>query len=340
MAVTYQSALFAQFFDDFSQNVLPVTPIKKYYQIARFVLEVSYYQENIAFFEQSVAHLEISARKSDFTITVVSESDTQITPPNAFWGKEAIAADGIFSSDDEQYVAHYQQEYEIFQITDCVEKRAFYWMQNEDQLPEWERSFSFRNILHHFTENTSYCMLHAAGLGTEEGGVILPGKGGSGKSNTSLACVGSKILYLGDDFLLVDTETFTAFSLYNIAKIEQHRLPFFTEIENNIQPEKLLSNGKLPFFLYPFFKHALINSFPIKAILLPQFSGLENTTISPTTAAESLKAMAPSTLGLLKASQKTFKKMVQIAQRLPEFMLHTGTDLQQIPVAIEKLLFD
>lgn len=340
MAVTYHSALFAQFFDDFFQNILPVTPTKKYYQIARFVLEVSYYQNNVAFFEQSIAHLEIAVSKADFAICVVSENDTHITPPNAFWGKEAIAADGLFSSDDERYTAHYQQEYGIFQIADCVDKKAFYWMQHEVKLPEWERSFSYRNILHYFTENTSYCMLHAAGLGTKYGGVILPGKGGSGKSNTSLACIGSNILYLGDDFLLVDTDTLTAFSLYNIAKIEHHRLEYFNTIKDNIKPEKVLSNGKVPFFLHPIFKQFLIPNFSITAILLPQFSGLENTTVSPSTAAESLKAMAPSTLGLLKASQKTFKKMVQIAQHLPSFILHTGTDLQQIPIVIEKVLFN
>lgn len=340
MAVTYPSALFADFIEQFSQNVLPITPVKKYYQIARFVLEVSYYQENVAFFNQSVAHLEVTAQDADFKISVVSENDTQLTPPNAFWGKEAIAADGIFSSDDEHYIAHYQQEYGIFQVADTCEKRAFYWMQNEDQLPEWERSFSFRNILHHFTENTSYCMLHAAGLGTSEGGVILPGKGGSGKSNTSLACVGSNILYLGDDFLLVDTETLTAFSLYNIAKIEQHRLSFFTEIQNKITPENVFASGKIPFFLYPSFRMSLIKSFKVKAILLPQFSGLQNTAVEQASAAESLKAMAPSTLGLLKASQKTFKKMVQIAQSLPSLHLKTGTDLQQIPKMIENVLLN
>jgi hypothetical protein len=338
MLITFQPALFTAFFEEFKQNVIQISPIKKYYQIARFVLEVAYYQEDILFFEHSIAHLEIGPTKADFYIAVVSENDTEITPPNAFWDKAAITAGGIFSSNDNRYVAYYQQVYGIFQITDTLEKRAFYWMQHEEQLPEWERSFSFRNILHHFTENTNYCMLHAAGLGTNGVGVILPGKGGSGKSNTSLACVGSNILYLGDDFLLVDTESLTAFSLYNTAKIEQHRLPFFEKVFRNIQSRKVLTNGKMQFFLYPFFKDCLIKSFTIKAIVLPQFSGLESTTITSTSATESLKAMAPSTLGLLKASQKTFKKLAHIAQNVPVFILKTGTDLEQIPVTIASLL--
>jgi hypothetical protein len=338
MAVTYPSALFTQFFDDFYQNLSTVLPIKKFYQIGRFTLEVSYYQSDISFFNLSIAHLEIAASNVDFVISVISENDTQLTPPNAFWGKEAIAIDGIFQSDDAKFIAHHSHEYGFFQIADTIHKRAFYWMQHEAKLPEWERSFSFRNILHYFTENTNYCMLHAAGLGTSNGGVILPGKGGSGKSNSSLACIGTNIQYLGDDFILVDVETLTAFSLYNIAKIEQHRLPYFDYINSVINFEKLLNNGKIPFFLYPTFNRFLIKSFKIKAIVLPNFSGYENTSIDNCSAAESLKAMAPSTLGLLKASNTTFKKMVRIAQNLPSYVLHTGTNLPQIPKTIKQLL--
>lgn len=341
MAVTYQSALFADFFEQFSGSINDYMGIPKYYQFGDKVLEVKYLHQNIQYFGQSIAHLEIAPCISDFKITVVSNIDTGIHPPDAFWTKEIIGTDGVITSDTHQYVAHYNSISNFFQIADNVNSKAIYWFENEDKIPDWERSFSFRWILHHFTEPTKYCMLHAASLGCTSGGVILPAKSGSGKSNTSLACIGTSVKYMGDDFVLIDTESLTAYSLYNCAKIEYSRVAFFPSLASTFSNDfKNDSNTKSHIYLYPQFKNFILKSFKIKAILIPQFMGNLHTEITITNAIEGLKAMAPTTIGVLKATNNTFKKMAHLSKRLPNYYLKTGTSLEEIPKTIESLLLE
>ena len=339
MSVMYPPALFEQFFKKFSDKIATKNAINKYYVIGEWILKVTYCQKNYNYFGEAIAHLEVESQKENFSICVISQSDTEIVPPNAFWGEELIGTGGVFYSTDERYVAHYNSTNCFFQIADNSNNNAIYWLKDEALIPDYERSFSFRWILHHFTENTNFCMLHAAGLGNEKGGFILPAKSGSVKSNTSLACIGTSIKYLGDDFILVDSIKLIAYNLYNCAKIEPQRIQFFPKIASFfLHKFKQYDTEKAHIYLYPQFKNSLIKSFKIKAILIPRFTGNTTTETNNASAADSLIAMAPTTIGVLKASKKSFQKMVKIARHLPAFSLETGSNLSEIPTKIDLLL--
>lgn len=339
MVITYQTDLFADFFNNFLNKIATKNGIIKYYLIGKWILKVTYCQKNYNYFGEAIAHLEVDSSKEDFSICVISHIDTAIVPPNAFWGEELIGTNGVFYSADERYVAHYNSINNYFQIANNINNTAIYWLQNEELIPDYERSFSFRWILHHFTEKTDFCMLHAAGLGNTKGGFILPAKSGSGKSNTSLACIGSNIKYLGDDFILVDSVNLIAYNLYNCAKIEPRRIRYFKKISSVLNDNLTKYNSeKAHIYLYPQFKSSLINSFKIKAILIPQFTGNLTTIISKASAADSLIAMAPTTIGVLKASKLSFQKMAKITKNLPAFSIKTGSNLSEIPAKINLLL--
>ena len=62
-------------------------------------------------------------------------------------------------------------------------------------------------------------MVHAAAVGDESGGVLLVGRGGSGKSTTALSCLGTQVGYLADDYCLVEmVEGPRVHSLYTSGK--------------------------------------------------------------------------------------------------------------------------
>jgi hypothetical protein len=67
----------------------------------------------------------------------------------------------------------------------------------------WERSAPARRVLHWWAADHGCQLVHASAVGTPDGGVLLAGRGGSGKSTTALACIGSGLGYAADDYCLV-----------------------------------------------------------------------------------------------------------------------------------------
>jgi hypothetical protein len=91
-------------------------------------------------------------------------------------------------------------------------------------------------------------------------------------------------------------------------------------------------------FLWNHFPEQLIPSFPLQYVLLPKFSGTADTRLIPASSADALRALAPSTLGLLKADEHYFAKIASAVRKWPSYHFQTGTELQQISASISNLL--
>ena len=108
----------------------------------------------------------------------------------------------------------------ILSAMDMEENVAIYWIRDARNTPYYEKGYPLTKIFNWWTETRNLQCVHAAAVGTPEGGVLLAGKSGSGKSTTSLLCLNSELLYVSDDTSLVawNPEPY-AFSLYNTAKL-------------------------------------------------------------------------------------------------------------------------
>jgi hypothetical protein len=181
--------------------------------------------------------------------------------------------------------------------------------------------------------------VHAAAVGNETGGVLLPGKSGSGKSTTSLACLGSELSYVSDDTSLISCKRAPyVYSLYNTAKIGhfQHLPHLESYVSNAVRVE----NEKGMIFLHQHFPRKIISGFPLKGILVPRITGEETTHIKSTTPGMALKALAPSTLFQLPgAGLQAFRLMSQLVKEVPCFRLNLGTDMEEIPKVIQQFLY-
>jgi hypothetical protein len=79
--------------------------------------------------------------------------------------------------------------------------------------------------------------------------------------------------------------------------------------------------------------------FPLKAVLLPCVTGLEDTRLEPASPADALLALAPSTiLQLPGAGGAALRLLAAVAARLPCYWLRLGTDLDRAAGAIQDLL--
>lgn len=78
---------------------------------------------------------------------------------------------------------------------------------------------------------------------------------------------------------------------------------------------------------------------PIRAILVPRVTGRRDTTIRRVPSAVGIRALAPTTLAHLPGhGGGTLAKLTRLCAAVPCFELAAGTDLPQLPAAVDRLL--
>lgn len=229
----------------------------------------------------------------------------------------------------------------VLSILDTQENMALYWTEDASLLPYWDRGSPLRGILNWWTSQRNLQFVHGGAVGNSQGGVLLAGKGGSGKSSTALSCLNSELVYASDDYCLVETDPEPiVYSLYNTAKLKGKKdLERFPHLAPMISNPDRLDEEKAMIFVQSHFPEKIVNQLPLKAILVPRVTGQLNTRVKPTSSMVALKALAPSTIFQLpKTGKIAFARMSQLVKQLPCYVLELGTDIPQIPQTIINLL--
>lgn len=229
---------------------------------------------------------------------------------------------------------------DLFSALDIEQRLAVYWCQDAAQLPLYEKGAPLRSILHWWFRGLDLQLVHAGAVGTASAGVLLAGKGGSGKSTTCLACLNSDLLYVSDDYSLIGLEPGPyVHTLYNTAKVRPDNLHRVPHLEDKIANSGSWQQEKALFFLQEHFPQKVAAGMPLHAIFLPRVTGKIDTSLSPATARDSLSALLLSTMHQLAGSdEKTVVTIQRLVNTLPSYHLHLGTDLEQIPIVINNHL--
>lgn len=225
-------------------------------------------------------------------------------------------------------------------LLDLEENLAFYWIDDSAAVPHYETGAPLLAIFHWWFESLGLQLVHAGSVGTPNGAVLLVGKGGSGKSTSALACLGSKLGYLGDDYCLLDPAAPAGVhSIYATGKLHPDNAIYRQALDQAHYNSASVPDEKRVFAFASLMPEALLNEAPLAAFVIPKWTGLEKCTWGRTSAAAALAAAAPSTvLQLPGAGRQTFAKLGSAAKQVPAFTLDTGTDLDSIPAAIQSIL--
>jgi hypothetical protein len=228
-------------------------------------------------------------------------------------------------------------------ILDRESGQAFFLLRGDAPLPFWELSSPFRHILHSWFSSRGLQYTHAGAVGGPDGGVLLVGKGGSGKSTTSLLCVSAGMQYAGDDYCLTNPDDARVFSLYNTAKLKGvedfDRVPALRGRSFNTDSFEHGGVGKGTFNLSELWPERVAKGFPIRAILLPTLTTDVNSSLEQVSAADALLALEPSTVAQLPLSGRTdCDRLALLTEKVPAFQLKLGSDLEQIPALVRKLV--
>ena len=231
----------------------------------------------------------------------------------------------------------------VLTVIDFERNRGWLLKLDDDTFPYWEVGSPFRFLLHEWFAARGLQYVHGAAVGTEKGGVLLVGKGGSGKSTTALLCAAAGMQYAGDDYCLIEPARAWAHSLYNTGKLkgpeDYARLPQLKGLSTNPDSFERGGDGKGVYFLDAIWPDRVVAGMPLRAIVVPRVTGQAASSVEPCSAFDALVAMLPSTVAQLPAaSNEDCDRMVALAEKLPTYLLHLGTDIHGIPAALTTLL--
>ena len=258
------------------------------------------------------------------------------------WRAGETANQGLVAGlEGSDYRALWDQQGYAVHLFDRRRGIAIYAVRSRNDFRSWERSLPLRSILHWWTAGQGGQLLHAGAVGTGEGGALLLGASGAGKSTTTLACLSSGLAIAGDDFVLVEPAGGDAMihSVSTTAKLSRAALLRFPHLVSAVANPQEPEPEKALFFLDRFAPSPLIAAMPLKALLMLNRGPQRDTAIEPVNPAAALQASAPNTLFMLPGDRAgAFAKIARIFRSHPCFRIELGYDLPKIPQRIGELL--
>jgi len=317
--------------------------IRHFYRIANYIVCFRFAGMSLVDkITPAFQHLEISPQSNcDLSINFWESAVSGVNMPAPPWPQDSdLQREEVLGYQDDRIFTAYQPDFSRVGLLDTVENKAIYWIRDSQRMPFFEQGAPLLMLLHKWLRKRSVQIVHGGAVGNKDGGVLLTGKGGSGKSSTAIACLGTDLLYAGDDYcsIRIDSIPFV-YSLYNSGKLDTNGLERFKYLRSAIINIDQISVEKALFFTHPIFPENTTNGFPLKAILIPRVAGKLESWISDISKADALKALAPSSIFQLSgADSATFNNLVTLTRKIPTFRLNLGTDIKNIPNTISKFL--
>lgn len=197
-----------------------------------------------------------------------------------------------------------------------------------DSIMNWEVATPFRKIMHWWAADRSLQLIHAAAVGDARGGVLLVGRSGSGKSTTALACLAAGLGYAGDDYCLVRPGTPPrVHGLYLSGKSHARTADLLPGLRERLLSAQRIDEGKSIVFADEIAPSSVALGFPLVAVVVPRITGGDRSRLEPISAAESLRALAPSTVLQMPGKRAAgLARLADLVRSVPSWRLFLGKD--------------
>lgn len=240
---------------------------------------------------------------------------------------------------------HYLPAQRALCLLDRADDTAYFCAADAELLPYWEVGSPLLTLLSWWMEEHGRQLVHGAALGTDRGGVLLVGPGGSGKSSTALAtlCPGASsdgLRYAGDDYCLVSADPEPrAHSLYGTGKLNPDQAERFPDlVAGPLLNAERVGEEKALFLVSRRWPDRIVHRFPLTALLVPMIDG-GRCRVEPITGGAALAALAPSTvLQLPGAGQRALATMADLTRRIPSYALRLSPDPREAPAVLSELV--
>jgi hypothetical protein len=318
-------------------------PVERFYTIGRHIIRLCFAGPALVpLLTPALEHLTAEPEPTpSLTILLWDSASTRTSMPPPAWSTDDYVARGeIRGYNDDRLHTSFQMDSGVLNMFDARLDLAIFWARDAQLLPSYQSGAPLLMILHWWARRRGCQLIHAAAVGTSKGGVMLAGKGGSGKSTTAAACLNSGLLYAGDDYCLLEMNDVPhAYSLYSSAKLGAESVRRLPHLEPAIHNTGRSVAEKALIFVHRIYPEAVTRGFPVRAVLLPEVTGRGETVLSPASPMLGLMALAPSTIFQLSgAGRCAFEILAALVKRVPCCHLEIGNDLHRIPEVIRDLL--
>jgi len=336
----FQIDFFQRCYERFLRAKKSAGELRRCYHVAGTTVQLVFAGENLVpHIAPALDHLRIPDvdRRPDLTLCIWDSESTSIEMAPPPCRSESFTDRGDiwgFTSSRIKTAFHWV-EYSV-NLMDHAAGTGIYWVQSAATLPYWVHASPLRTLFHWWMEKNGRQLLHGAAVGTEDGAVLMTGKGGIGKSTTALACLQSGLSYLADDYLIVrlDPEPLV-YSLYCTAGVTADHTVKFPDLSKRVQRVRGFGEGKAVMFLYPQFAKQIVSVLPLRAIAMPQRVDRDESAFTPAPGRGIERATAFTTMSQLPyVARHTHDFIRRLSTTLPGYVFEVGKDLGKIPVAI------
>ncbi len=347
----YASEEFYSAFNDATSNA---GSIKYYFRIGKEVVCFCFAGDSLApYFTRALAHLAIKPVSTpDLTINLWDSESGQRSLPGLFERTLEIDPDlelvdqiglrgEVTQFSDDRFCCSLQLGPNILTLLDKRLNRCVYWINSAQDLPHDKIGSPLRSVLHWWFSSTKRQLIHAGAVGTANGGVLLAGEAGAGKSTTALNCVLDGLFYAGDDYVLVDLDPVPlAHAVFQTAKVKTSE-----DIARFGVPESWLVNSakvrpsKPMLFIGEQLPEQIIDFLPLKAIVFPRFVPGETVRIDKILERDSFCRMVPSNIKQIAfADTECMRMLAELARRLPSYRVTFGEDQKDLSKAVIQII--
>jgi hypothetical protein len=242
-----------------------------------------------------------------------------------------LASDGTLA-------AQYNEELQSWLVLDQPERRGLLWINDLGRLPAWDVAAPFRTLFHWYLAPTQLAIVHAGAVAAEAAASLLAGPGGAGKSTSIAIAAAQGMTVFGDDLVIVGEHggINQVFALYDSVKLDP-AAPIVRELGIPAKAGWPCAN-KMAYRLSELGKDRLGRNAPLGTIAHSLVMNRPDTTIAAATPGQILRALAPSTLFLLRGfEQRTMAKIGALVRTVPGVHLQLGSQVEGVARALRQI---
>jgi hypothetical protein len=291
----------------------------------------------LAALSPALEHLRVDAVERP-GLTVLVASGMEQSPPAALIQAETFLE--LPDSAAPRLRARYEEREGCFFALDHERNQGWYWQRDAATLSPHHRAAPLRALLNWWLAGQGALSVHAACVGTSQGGVLVAGPGGSGKSTLAAACLLDGMRLLGDDYVAVAArEQPRAYSLTGTLKlVPEHASRMFSTFASTAEPDRT-PGDKAVYLIRARFADSLVTSLPLRAVLASRVVPDAASAIAPLARAGALRALMPSTLALFPGGYpEAVARLSALVRALPAFEVRVGKDLEALPRRLRSLI--
>jgi hypothetical protein len=310
--------------------------VDRYYRLAGSTVRLSFAGNALeSILTPALAHIECDPVEApDLTILCWDDASAGVSTP------EPPTTPGHAGTDfvDGSVRIAWEPARRSLLLYDSTRARGLMRFADADSAAVWEPAAPCLRMLHWWAAGLGMQVVHAAAVGFSTGGVLLVGRGGSGKSTTALACIGSPLGYAADDYCLISFDDAPrVHSVYSTGKADIASVRLLPSLSKAFAASEERIDGKRVVFGAASFASALIHSFPLRAVVVPKV-GAAGPALTRIGAAHALRMVAPSTMMQLPGDRaSSLARLARIVGSVPCYELSIGPDPYSAIPALESL---